>query len=140
MDDTLTQQAWRTETLATPACPGYRWAAVATVDAEGRTAAVADLYGPAACDWVELSLQLCPERPQAEAVGELVRLAAGVAAAAGADRLILELDPVHRLLREVVAVSGLDWRVVTTDDTALAELALDRAGVPVPAPGTAAYS
>jgi len=43
-------------------------------------------------------------------------------------------------LREVVAVSGLDWRVVTTDDTALAELALDRAGVPVPAPGTAAYS
>lgn len=131
MDGTSTREAWGTETLATPACPGRRWAAVATVDAAGRTAAVADLYGPASCDWVELSLQLGPERPPAEAVGELVRVAAGLAADAGADRVIVELDPARRLLREVVAASGLDWRVVTTDGTALAELALDRAEVPL---------
>jgi hypothetical protein len=123
MDASL-RAAWRIETLVTPACPGRRWAAIRAVDSEGATAAVADLYGPATCDWVELSLQLGPERPPADVLGELVRVAAGLAATAGADRLIVDLAPAHRLLREAVAASGLDWRVVTTDDTACAELAL----------------
>jgi len=126
MDATLPREAWRIETLVTPVCPGRRWAAIAAVDSAGGTAAVADLYGPATRDWVELSLQLGPERPPPDVVGELARVAAGVAANAGADRLIVELDPAHPLLREAIAASGLDWRVVTTDDSVCcAEVALD---------------
>jgi hypothetical protein len=124
MDDLSTRGAWRIETLETPTCPGHRWAALAAIDPAGGTAAVADLCGPATADWVELSLQFGPERPPTDVVGELVRAGARLAADAGAARLIVILGHGHRVGRDMVTASGLDFRVVTHGDAARAELTL----------------
>lgn len=104
------------------------------MDASGRAVASARFDGAEASDRVELSLVLGPDRPPIELIGELVRATAALAASAGAGRLIVDFDPACRLAQDVVAASGLDWRVRATDGGAMAEVSLDEDVPPVPAP------
>ena len=104
------------------------------MDAGGRAVASARFDGAEESDRVELSLVLGPGRPPTELVGELVRATAAIAASAGAGRLIVDFDRACRLAQDVIAASGLDWRVRATDGCAVAEVSLDEAGPPVPAP------
>jgi len=115
-------------------CPGRRRGGLEAVDAGGRAIASAHFDGAEESDRVELSLVLGPSRPPTELVGELVRATAALAAGAGAGRLVVDFDPACRLAHEVVAASGLDWRVRATRDGAVAELSLDESVPPVPAP------
>jgi hypothetical protein len=104
------------------------------VDADGRAVASARFDGAEESDRVELSLVLGPGRPPTELVGELVRATAALAAGAGAGRLVVDFDPACRLALDVVAASGLDWRVRATRDGAVAELSLDETVAPAPMP------
>ena len=115
-------------------CPGRRRGGLEAVDAGGRALASARFDGAEESDRVELSLVLGPSRPPTELVGELVRATAALAAGAGAGRLVVDFDPACRLAQDVVAASGLDWRVRATRDGAVAELSLDESVPPVPTP------
>jgi hypothetical protein len=115
-------------------CPGRRQGALEAVDAGGRAVASARFDGAEASDRVEMSLVLGPGRPPTELIGELVRATAALAAGAGANRLVVEFDPVCRLAHAVMAASGLDWRVGATRDGAVAELSPDETVAPTPAP------
>jgi hypothetical protein len=114
--------------------PGRRQGALEAVDAGGRAVASARFDGAEASDRVELSLVLGPGRPRTEVVGELVRAIATLAAGAGAGRLVVDFDPACRLAQDVLAASGLDWRVRATRDGAVAELSLDETVAPAPVP------
>lgn len=115
-------------------CPGRRRGGLEAVDAGGRALASARFDGAEESDGVELSLVLGPSRPPTELIGELVRATAELAAGAGAGRLVVDFDPACRLAQDVVAASGLDWRVRATRDGAVAELSLDETVAPTPLP------
>jgi hypothetical protein len=140
MAATTGHPTWRIVPLESDTDSGRRHGALAAEDAHGCTAAVALFDGPATGDTkVELALQLGPVRPPVDVVGELVRSIAVVAAEAGADRLVVDFDPECQFAGDVLAASGLDWRVRGSGNRTVAEVALGvaRATSAVPEAGRA---
>ena len=124
MRQTLDRPTWHIETRAVPPCDECRWGVLAAVDPVGRTGAVAHLYGPPTARWVGFGLQFGADRPPNDVIRQLVLAAARLAAQAGAERLVVDLPPGGRVLREVVEASGLAWHIVVTDESAWADLVL----------------